>query len=252
MDKTPMFSRANNLYKESSNTLRIFFKPWKEELQPGHFRQEMFNLNFWLSGWRLWCLLGIAAIVLLQGIITYNHCVNIQCDLLTWQHQVEVTLQRRKDIIKNLTATVMNYANHESELFHFVSEKRSEMTAPSEQQVTELVKEGRALGDLSGLDSKRLGNFLGNLKIMAENYPQLRASENYQLLMTEMMEITVELEELRKSYNRSLADYETYLRALPNCVYNWLFQFRHYDYIQVDKEVRVVLPFETGIDQAKE
>lgn len=116
---------------------------------------------------------------------------------------IGVQLKRRHDLVPNLVETVKGYAAHERQLFESVTQTRSDAIRASGPQ---------DVGDAEA----RLSRGLLNVKAVAENYPQLRASENFQTLLRELSEVEDEIQAARRIYNSNVQTYNTYIQVFPN------------------------------------
>ena len=118
---------------------------------------------------------------------------------------IDVQLKRRHDLVPNLVETVKGYATHEREVFEKVTEARAEATkahTPAESAQ----KEGQLTAALT------------DLRAVAENYPELRATENFQKLQNELTEIEDEIQAARRIYNSNVQAYNTKIQVFPNSV----------------------------------
>ncbi len=118
---------------------------------------------------------------------------------------IDVQLKRRHDLVPNLVETVKGYATHERETFQNVTEARAEaMKAQGPAQ--------------SGPAEGRLSAVLGDLRAIAENYPELRATENFQQLSRNLSELEDEIQASRRIYNSNVQAYNTKIQVFPNSV----------------------------------
>ncbi|MGI9557661.1 MAG: LemA family protein [Solirubrobacterales bacterium] len=118
---------------------------------------------------------------------------------------IDVQLKRRHDLVPNLVETVKGYATHEQKVFRETAEARSNaMKAASVQDTSQ------AEGQLSGA--------LAELRAVAENYPELRATENFQQLQRDLSEIEDEIQAARRIYNSNVQSYNTRIQIFPNSV----------------------------------
>src|SRR5438034_2410438 len=118
---------------------------------------------------------------------------------------IDVQLKRRHDLVPNLVETVKGYATHEREVFEKVTAARAEATkahTPAESAQ----KEGQLTAALT------------DLRAVAENYPELRATENFQKLQNELTEIEDEIQASRRIYNSNVQAYNTKIQVFPNSV----------------------------------
>jgi len=118
---------------------------------------------------------------------------------------IDVQLKRRHDLVPNLVETVKGYATHERQTFEKVTEARAEaMKAQGPAQA------GAAEGRLSAM--------LGDLRAISENYPELRATENFQQLSRELTELEDEIQAARRIYNSNVQSYNTKIQVFPNSI----------------------------------
>ena len=118
---------------------------------------------------------------------------------------IDVQLKRRHDLVPNLVETVKGYATHEREVFEKVTAARAEATkahTPAEAAQ----KEGQLTAALT------------DLRAVAENYPELRATENFQKLQNELTEIEDEIQASRRIYNSNVQAYNTKIQVFPNSI----------------------------------
>ncbi|HEY7151804.1 MAG TPA: LemA family protein [Solirubrobacterales bacterium] len=116
---------------------------------------------------------------------------------------IDVQLKRRHDLIPNLVETVKGYATHERETFEKVTQARADaMKAQGPAQ--------------SSAAEGRLSAVLGDLRAIAENYPELRATENFQQLSRNLSEVEDEIQASRRIYNSNVQTYNTKIQVFPN------------------------------------
>ncbi|UJA21948.1 LemA family protein [Thermoleophilia bacterium SCSIO 60948] len=118
---------------------------------------------------------------------------------------IDVQLKRRHDLVPNLVETVKGYATHEQQTFTRVTDARAEaMRANTPQEASS------AEGNLT--------NALTDLRAVAENYPDLRATENFQQLSRNLSEIEDEIQASRRIYNSNVQSYNTKIQIFPNSI----------------------------------
>jgi LemA protein len=120
--------------------------------------------------------------------------------------QVDVVLQRRADLIPNLVATVQGYAAHEETVYHDIAAARSALMGANSPQA-KIAANGQ-------LDSA-----LSRLLVVVENYPVLKANENFMRLQDELAGTENRIAVERKRYNDAIQDYNTYIGLFPNSVF---------------------------------
>jgi len=153
--------------------------------------------------WR-W-LVGILAVILVCGFIVagiYNNLVGLSQDVSKKWADVDSQLQRRYELIPNLVGTVKGYAKHEKELFENVTRARSAWAGA--KTTSEKVA---AANEVEGA--------LGRLMVVVENYPTLKASENFRALQDELAGTENRINTARLRYNESVQSYNTTARSLP-------------------------------------
>ena len=149
-----------------------------------------------------WVVLIVVAIVILL-IALYNSLVQLRVRSENAWSDVDVQLKRRHDLIPNLVETVKGYAAHEKDTFENVTKCRSaavSATAPEARVQAE--------GQLTGA--------LRQLVAVAENYPQLRASEQFLSLQQALQQIEEALQNARRYYNAVVRDYNTRIQTFPS------------------------------------
>src|SRR6201995_3409655 len=118
---------------------------------------------------------------------------------------IDVQLKRRHDLVPNLVETVKGYASHESQVFEKVTQARAEaMSAQSVQ-------------DTATAETKLTGA-LTDLRAVAENYPTLRATENFQQLSRNLAELEDEIQASRRIYNSNVQSYNTDIQQFPGSI----------------------------------
>jgi LemA protein len=136
---------------------------------------------------------------------------------------IDVQLKRRHDLVPNLVETVKGYATHERETFEKVTEARADaMKAQGPAQA------GAAEGRLSAV--------LGDLRAIAENYPDLRATENFQQLQRELTELEDEIQAARRIYNSNVQTYNTKIQVFPNSVIASMRNFEAREFFEITDE----------------
>ena len=145
----------------------------------------------------------------------------------TWS-QVDVVLQRRADLIPNLVETVKGITKQEQAVFGEIAQARSQLLsaqAPADKIAA----------------NQRLDGALGRLLAIAENYPQLRSSENFLRLQDELAGTENRISVERKRYNDTLQDYNTYVQQFPNSVFaQWAGFKPNTAYLQATEASRAV------------
>ena len=162
---------------------------------------------------------------------SYNRMVTAEEGVGAAWAQVENVYQRRADLIPNLVATVKGYAKHESETLEGVIEARSKATQvtvnPENLSPESLEKFNKAQGELS--------NALGRLLMIAENYPDLKANENFRDLQAQLEGTENSITTERMKFNESARGYNTMIRKFPNNILASIFNFETKGYFQAQE-----------------
>jgi len=169
----------------------------------------------------LWAVLGGAVVVVLWGIASYNGLIRLRLQADGAWSDIEVQLKRRHDLIPNLVETVKGYAAHEQRVFQQVTEARSramQATGPADKAAAE--------GALTGA--------LKSLFAVAENYPQLRANENFLSLQQSLSQVEEALQDSRRYYNAVVRDYNTKATVIPDRLVAQLGGFTPKAFFQLD------------------
>ncbi|MCI0656133.1 MAG: LemA family protein [Acidobacteria bacterium] len=182
------------------------------------------------KGW-MGCLVVLGAVVLLALVVggmvvgRYNSIVQQNEQINNTWAQVKVVLQRRADLIPNLVETVKGYAAHEKEIFENVAEARSKLAGA--------VTPAEAANANAGLSSA-----LGRLLAIAENYPQLKANENFIRLQDELAGTENRVAVERRAYNESVRAYNAYIKTFPNNLIAGMFNFKEREYFEADEAAK--------------
>jgi len=163
-------------------------------------------------------LLGFASVVALLsfvGFSSYNSIISKDEQARQAWGDLESTLQRRLDLIPNLVQSVKGYSFHESDTLQKVVEARAKATSIKIDSPETLQQFQQA--------NNQLSNNLSRLLAVAENYPDLKASESFRDLMTQLEGTENRINVARQNYNNAIADYNFTLRRFPNFLINSYF-----------------------------
>ena len=174
----------------------------------------------------LWVILIAALVVLgLAVIVMYNRLVRLRNRTENSWSQVDVQLRRRYDLIPNLVEAVKGYASHERATFEEVTKAR--MAAQQAQGVEEQAKAENLLTAA-----------IGRLFAVAEAYPELRATENFQQLQAQLADVEQNIVVSRQVYNDAVLSYENALETVPTNIVAGLFNFRPRVYFETEDATR--------------
>jgi len=135
--------------------------------------------------------------------MAYNTLVTNKLRVDEAWSQIDVQLKRRTDLIPNLVETVKGYTKHESDVFAKVSEAREKMLSANTLKDKDAANTG-------------LANALKSVFAIAENYPDLKASENFRQLQGEISDTEDKIAYSRQFYNQTVMDYNVSLKVIPN------------------------------------
>ncbi len=171
----------------------------------------------------LWILFGIIAAIILWLIAVYNGLIRLRNQTDEAWADIDVQLKRRYDLIPNLVETVKGYATHERELFEKVTQARA--AAMGAQSVQD---KGQAENMLAGT--------LKSLFAVAENYPQLKANENFAKLQDELSDTENKIQAARRFYNGNVRDFNTKIQVFPNNMIASSLGFKKYEFFEIAEE----------------
>jgi LemA protein len=173
----------------------------------------------------LWIVIAIVVAVLLLGlllVVLYNRLVRLRNRTENAWAQVEVQLRRRYDLIPNLVEAVKGYAAHERGTFDEVTKART-----AAQSARGVAEQGEAENVLTAA--------IGRLFAVAEAYPELRATENFQQLQAQLEETESKIAVARQIYNDTVLTYDTALESVPTNMVASMFSFRPRAYFEIEE-----------------
>ncbi len=171
-------------------------------------------------------LLALIVVVVIGGIASYNRFVS-QRNLIkdAWAN-IDTELRRRYDLIPNLVSTVQGYATHEREVFENVTKARAQATAATGSPAAQAAAEGPFVAALR------------QLLAVAENYPQLKANENFLALQAELSNTEDRLQTARRFYNGNVRDYNRRVQSFPSMIVANFGHFELEEFFEVDESLR--------------
>lgn len=175
---------------------------------------------------------AIVIAVILGGFLwvkgAYNNMVTADEGVSAAWAQVENVYQRRADLIPNLVSTVKGYAEHESATFEDVTAARAKATQitvdPSELEPEEIAEFNKAQGELSSA--------LGRLLMITENYPDLKANQNFRDLQAQLEGTENRIATERMKFNEAAQKYNTMIRRFPDNIIASMFDFEKKGYFE--------------------
>ncbi|HEU0303651.1 MAG TPA: LemA family protein [Gaiellaceae bacterium] len=172
--------------------------------------------------WWVWLIiLGAIVLIVVLVIGMYNKLVQLRNRAENAWAQVDVQLRKRYDLIPNLVEAVKGYAAHERAVFDEVTQARA--AAQGAQGVREQAQAENALTAA-----------IGRLFAVAEAYPELRATENFQQLQAQLTDVEGDIAVSRQVYNDTVLTYDTALETVPTSIVAGIFNFRAREYFEVE------------------
>jgi LemA protein len=168
-------------------------------------------------------IIGIVAALALAALLLYNRMVSRRNAVDNSWAQIEAALQRRHDLIPNLVESVKGYAKHEQQTFEEVTKARSTAVA------------AKAPGTQAAAEDTLTGA-VGRLMAVAEQYPELRATENFQQLQSQLSETEDQIAITRRVYNDTVQTYNTFIQIFPPSVIANAFNFEPRQFFDAPKE----------------
>jgi len=151
----------------------------------------------------MWIPIIIASVILLIPIIMYNSLIGKRNQVRNIFATVDVMLKKRWDLLPNLTNTVKGYMQHERELMESVTKARAAVGNSNMPQNERVAAEN--------IITKAFGQFFATV----ENYPDLKASDNFMHLQRTLNEIEEQISAARRAYNQAVTDYNTAIQVFP-------------------------------------
>lgn len=177
----------------------------------------------------LWIILGLAVVLGIFLWATYNGLVTLKIRVDEAWSDITVQLKRRLDLIPNLVDTVKGYAKHEKGVFEQVTEARSNVMNADGAKET-----AQAENQFEGA--------LKSLFAVAEDYPDLKASQNFQELQNELVDTEDKIQASRRFYNGGVRDLNTKIQLFPNNVFAGMLGFTEQDFFEIDNREEAEKP----------
>jgi LemA protein len=186
--------------------------------------------------------IALASVLLLALIVVlmlswYNVLVRGRNQVGEAWSGIDVQLRRRASLIPNVVESVRAYAQHERQTFDDVTRARSALGQASSAAET-------------GAANHALSQALGRLLVVAESYPELRASENFRHLQEELSDTEEKISFARQFYNRNALDYNNRIDVFPTLLVARLFNFTAVDFFEADDEGRAEVRVSFGSGKA--
>tara|TARA_B100002049_G_C15862016_1_gene283783 strand:+ start:32 stop:595 length:564 start_codon:yes stop_codon:yes gene_type:complete len=181
-------------------------------------------LGFWIV---------LAVVVVLAGFvwITYNALVSLRVRVEEAWSDITVQLKRRADLIPNLVESVKGYAAHEKKVFQDVTEARSSVLSATEKGPKEAAKA-----------ENQFEQALKSLFAVSEAYPDLKASDNFQQLSSELVDTEDKIQAARRFYNGGVRDLNTKIQQFPANIIAGFFKFNSKEFFEVEDMASIEKP----------
>ena len=173
----------------------------------------------------VWISLAVVGLLLLYSIYLFNRLVSLRNRVDNGWSQIDVQLRRRYDLIPNLVETVKGYAAHEREVFEHVAEARSRAIGAT------------TVGDQAQAENQLTAG-LRRLMAVAENYPELKASQNFLALQEELTGTESRIAYARQFYNDQVMLLNTRIQAVPSNVLAKAFGFTRREFFDIEDPIR--------------
>ena len=174
----------------------------------------------------VWIVLGVVVFIGLAVALSFNRFVSQKNLVKNAWANIDTELRRRYDLIPNLVETVKGYATHERELFEEVARARSAAAGATGSPAAQAQAEGPLIGALRQLFA------------VAENYPQLKANENFLQLQGELANTEDRLQTARRFYNNNVQDYNRRVQSVPSNIIASMFSFKEEEFFEVEEAIR--------------
>lgn len=170
-----------------------------------------------------WTILIIIAVLAVWLVGVYNSLIRSRNRVDEAWSDIEVQLKRRYDLIPNLVNTVKGYAKHEDAVFTKVTDARTRAMGATDPK-TRLEAENALSGTLKSLFA------------VAENYPQLKANENFMKLQGDLTDTEDKIQASRRFYNGNVRDFNTKLQVFPTNMIAGMFGFKSREFFDIDEK----------------
>jgi LemA protein len=171
-------------------------------------------------------VLGVLALVAIAGVVMYNRFVS-QKQLIkdSWAN-IDTELRRRYDLIPNLVETVRGYATHEREVFENVTKARAAAASATGSPASQAAAEGPLVAALRQLFA------------VVENYPDLKANQNFLALQQELANTEDRLQTARRFYNANVRQYNERVKQFPSGIVARTFHFEEEEFFEIEEALR--------------
>jgi LemA protein len=168
----------------------------------------------------------VIGVIALLGVLIYNSLVNRKNQVQNAFAGIDALLKKRYDLLPNLVSSVKTYMGHEAKVLTEITDMRSK-AASGDVADDDTVK----------LDSK-LTKVLGGIMVAVENYPDLKANQNFLQLQAALNEVEEQISAARRAYNASVKDYNNALEMFPTNIFASFMQYKPNTFFEIPEEER--------------
>lgn len=179
----------------------------------------------------IWIILGAVVALVIWFVWAYNNFVRLTQRTKEAWADIDVQLKRRYDLIPNLVETVKGYVSHERETLDAVTEARATATQVHVDPTNITPEQIKAMSEAE----TALTQSLGKLLAVAEAYPDLKASQNFSQLQTELSDTENKIQAARRFYNGNVRDLAIALQAFPTNLVGKMFGFKGEEYFEIEE-----------------
>lgn len=180
----------------------------------------------------LWILVAVIVVIAMYAVGIYNGLVKLAQRTKEAWADIDVQLKRRYDLIPNLIETVKGYASHERGTFDEVTAARAAATQIHVDPSNITPDQIKAMAGAE----QALGASLGKLLAIAENYPDLKASQNFSQLQTELSDTENKIQAARRFYNGNVRDLIIMIQSFPSNLIANMFAFKPAEYFELEEK----------------
>jgi LemA protein len=174
----------------------------------------------------IWAVLALIVILAIGAVVSYNRFVSQKQLIKDAWANIDTELKRRYDLIPNLVETVKGYAGHEREVFENVTRARAMATSATGSPAEQAAAEGPFVAAMRQLFA------------VAENYPDLKANQNFLALQQELSNTEDRLQTARRFYNANVRDYNRRVQSFPSSMIANSFHFAPAEFFEIDDVIR--------------
>jgi len=175
----------------------------------------------------VWIILAVVAILVIMAIVYYNRFILLGNRIDNSLSQIDVQLRKRADLVPNLVKTVQGYAKHEKGIMKNVTDARKAFLGAKDMKSK--VKAGNMMQEA-----------LKSIFAIAENYPQLKANENFLHLQQELAAIEDKIAYSRQFYNDSILSYNNGVKVFPGVIFAKMYGAHEKEYLKIPTEMKAV------------